>query len=136
MSHFQQFKQGPIYMPPVFLRQLQYETDTWKRLLEFMIGENISLRNRLSEIIKEKTDHATLEALEDFQRNFIKVDELMGLLRNEVVELEKLFRKESFDGGKITIEQKMEQLRNDIMIAERQFRKLNLEFNNYLSLNI
>ena len=125
-------------MPPLILKQLQYETDTWKRLLDFMMEENISLKIRLSEIIKEKIDPDTLEALEDFQSNFIKEDELIGLLRNEVAGLDKLFGTEPFDGGKITreTEKKMDRLRNDIILAERQFGKLNLEFNNFLSINM
>jgi len=95
--------------------------------------ENINLRIWLSEIIKEKIDHTSLKTLEDFQSNFININELTDSLRNEVAELEKLFWKEPFDGGKINVEKKMEQLRNDINSAERQFGKLNLEFNSYLS---
>ncbi len=125
-------------MPPLILIQLQYETDTWKRLLDFMMEENINLKTRLSDIIKEKFNKNALEALDDFQSNFIKEDELISLLRNEVAELDKLFGAEPFDGGKISkeIDSKLERLRNNILIAERQFGKLNLEFNNYLSLNM
>jgi hypothetical protein len=129
---------NPVYMPPLILKQLQYETDTWKRLLDFMMEENINLKIRLSEIIKDKFNKNALEDLEDFQSNFIKEDELISLLRNEVAELDKLFGTAKFDGGKISqeIEVKLERLRNNIIIAERQFGKLNLEFNNYLSLNM
>lgn len=130
--------QNPVYMPPLILKQLQYETDTWKRLLDFMMEENINLKIRLSEIIKERFTQHALEELEDFQSNFIKEDELISLLRNEVAELDKLFGAEPFAGGKISgeIDRKLDRLRNNIIIAERQFGKLNLEFNNYLSFNM
>jgi hypothetical protein len=125
-------------MPPLILKQLQYETDTWKRLLDFMMEENINLKTRLSDIIKEKFNKNALEELDDFQSNFIKEDELISLLRNEVAELDKLFSSEPFHGGEISkeIDNKLERLRNNIIIAERQFGKLNLEFNNYLSQNM
>jgi len=125
-------------MPPLILNQIQYETDTWKRLLDFMMDENSNLKIRLSEILKDKFRLQSLEELEDFQSHFIKEDELIRLLRNEVAELDNLFATTPFVKGKITkeIDTKLEKLRNNIIIAERQFGRLNLEFNNFLSINM
>ena len=125
-------------MPDHKLRQLQYESDTWRRLLGFMIDENIHLKNRISAILKNGFQKDLLEGVEDFQTRFLKEDDLIVLLRNEVAELDKLLEREIFEDGKIIkeIDKRLKRLRNDIISAERQFSKLKLEFNNYLSVNI
>ena len=125
-------------MPEDKLRQLQYESDTWRRLLGFMIDENIHLKNRISAILKNGFQKDLLEGVEDFQTRFLKEDDLIILLRNEVAELDKLLEREIFEDGKIIkeIDKRLKKLRNDIITAERQFSKLKLEFNNYLSENI
>jgi len=125
-------------MPELKLKQLQYESDTWKRLLGFMMDENIHLKNRLSEVLKDKFDKNLLVEIEGFQNNFIKEDELIGLLRNDVAGLDKLLEREIFEDGKIVneIDKRLKNLRNNIVYAEKQFGKLKLEFNNYLSENI
>ena len=125
-------------MPELKLKQLQYESDTWKRLLGFMMDESIHLKNRLSEVLKDKFDKNLLVEIEGFQNNFIKEDELIGLLRNDVAGLDKLLEREIFEDGKIVneIDRRLKNLRNNIVYAEKQFSKLKLEFNNYLSENI
>ena len=125
-------------MPELKLKQLQYESDTWKRLLVFMMDENINLKYRLSQVLKDKFDKNLLEEVENFQSGFIKEDELIGLLRNEVAELDKLLILELFEDGIIIekVNKKIKKLRNNIRNAERQFGKLKSEFNSYLSENI
>jgi hypothetical protein len=59
-------------MPEFKLKQLQYESDTWKRILGFMIDENIHLKHRITEILKNGFDKSQLEGLEQFQNSFIK----------------------------------------------------------------
>jgi hypothetical protein len=129
-------KQGT--MPELKLKQLQYETDTWKRSLAFMMDENIRLKIRLSEILKDKYDATLLEIVEDFQNNFIKEDELIGLLRNDIAELDKLFKMEILEDGWILkeIDIKLKNLRNNIVTAEHQFGKLQADFNSYLLQNL
>jgi hypothetical protein len=125
-------------MPELQLNQLQCESDTWKRLLVFMMDENIHLKNRISEILKNGFDKNLLEELEDFNSKFIKEDALIGLMRNEIAELDKLLAREVFEDGNIKKEigVKLKTIRNNIQIAEIQFTKIKLEFNSYLSGNI
>lgn len=125
-------------MPELKLKQLQYETETWKRLLGFMTDENIHLKNRLSEILKNKFDKNLLEEVEIFQTNFIKEDEQISLLRNEVAELDKWLVREVFEDGSIIrqVENKLKRLRSNLKNAETHFTKLKIDFNNYLSENI
>jgi predicted nucleic acid-binding Zn-ribbon protein len=125
-------------MQELKLKQLQYESDTWKRLLAFLKDENVHLKNRLSAVLKNDFENNSLDDMEGFQTRFIKEDEWLGLLRNEVAEVDTLLVKEIFENGRIIkkVEKKIRKLRNDIQSAERQFRKLKQEFNNYLSENI
>ena len=122
-------------MPQLILKQCEYESDTWKRLLGFMIDENIHLKNRLIEILKSIPDKNLLEEMENFHSRFIKEDDLISLLRNDIAELDRLLIREVFEDGKIFYEiiWKLNELRNNIIIAEMQFGKLKLDFNNYLS---
>jgi len=131
-----QIKDNP--MSELKLKQLQYETETWKRLLGFMTDENIHLKNRLSEILKTNFDHSLLEEVETFHSNFIKEDERISLLKNEVTELDKLLVREIFEDGTIIrkVGSKLKRVRNNIKNAEVQFNRLKLDFNNYLSENI
>lgn len=125
-------------MPAFKLKQLQYESDTWKRILGFMMDENIHLKNRITDILKNGFDKNQLEGVEEFQNSFIKEDELIGLMRNEVAEFDKLMVREIFEDGQIArdVYKKLNQLRHNIAVAERQFSKLKQEFNYYLLSNM
>lgn len=116
------------------LKQLQYEVDTWKRSLAFNMDANIHLKIRLSEISKDKFDATLLEVAEDFQSNFVKEDNLIGLLRNYIAELDELFGMEIPEDGWILkeIDIKFKNLRNNIITPERQLGKLEVDFNSYL----
>jgi hypothetical protein len=120
------------------LKQLQYESDTWKRLLAFMMDETVHLKNRLSEVLKEKFDSTMLNEMENFQNNFIKEDELINLLRNDITEFDKLLTRELFEDGNIKTKmtKKMNDLRQSIVIAESKFGKLKSDFHSFLSENI
>ncbi len=123
------------YMLGLKLRQFQYETDTWKRLIRFIMDENIQMKNRLSEILKNTINTSFLEEVESFQSCFIKEDELIGLLRSDITELDKLLATNIFEdeetGKEVT--RKLNRLRNNIVNVETQFNKLKMEFNCYLS---
>lgn len=125
-------------MPELKLKQLQYESDTWKRLLGFIMEENSYLKNRISEILKDKFNKNLLEELEGFQSRVVKEDGLIVLLRNDVAELDKLLEREIVENGKIIkeIDKTLKRLRNNIIVIEKQFGKLKLEFNSFLLENI
>ncbi len=125
-------------MPELKFKQLQYETETWKRLLGFMMDENVHLKNRISEILKDGFDNNLLVEVESFQNQFVKEDELILLLRNDVAHLDKLLLREAFEDGEIIkeIDRKLKKFRNNISIAEKQFCQLISAFNSFLSENI
>lgn len=125
-------------MPAVKLHQLQHESNTYKRVLSFMMDENIHLKNRLSTILKDRFNNNLLEDVEKFQNRFLKEDELIGLLRNDVSEMEKLFASEVSEEGEVIgeINHRIRKLRNNISHAEKDFLKLKVDFNSYMSENI
>ena len=125
-------------LPELKLIQLQYEINTWKRLLSFMSEENIQLKNRLSEVLKNKFDKNLLEEVEIFYTNIIKEDELFILLRNEINELDNLLVRKVFEEEEVLkiFEKKFRRFSNNIKNSEKQFGKLKMNFNNYLTVNI
>jgi glutaredoxin 2 len=121
-------------MPAIKLKELQYETDSWKSRLTFMKEENILFKNKISEILSNGFDRNLLEDVEEFQNRFIKADEVIGLLRNDIAEIDKLLIREIFEDGKILkeIELKFKRFRNHLIVAQRQFDTLKKEFNSFL----
>lgn len=120
------------------LKQLKHECDTWKRQLCSMMEENVHLKTRLSEILKDGIADNLLEEMEFFQNRFTTEDDAIGLLRNEVAEVHKILVKEMFDDGitKKKVDTKMKGLRNSIAVSERNFTKLKSEFNSYILENV
>ena len=72
-------------MSQIKLKQLQHESDTWKRSLAFMMDENVQLKNRLAEILKPDFDNSLLDDIEIFQTNFLREDEVISLLKTTLL---------------------------------------------------
>lgn len=122
-------------MREIKLKQLKYECDAWKRMLGFLTDENIYLKNRLSDILKANIDKNLLEEIEIFHNRFIREDELIGLLRNDIAKVDDLFLRETLEKGKLAneIEKNLQKIRNNISHAEKQFGSLKKDFAGYLS---
>lgn len=122
-------------MPKKKLQQWQIETQTWKRVVDFFREENIHSKNRLSDILKDGFDRKLLGDLEDFQNKFVKHDEIMGLLRNEIAELDKILLHGNIHDGisPATIERKLDNLRYNLADSESRFCELQLNFNKYIA---
>lgn len=120
------------------LRQLQYEIDTWKRLVGFMTDENNHQKNRLSEFLKNHFEGNQLDELENFQELFIKEDEQIAILKNDVINLEKILVREIFEDGNIIriLVSGLKKIRMKMNKAEKQQAILKNDFSNYLSENI
>jgi hypothetical protein len=125
-------------LPDLKLKQLQYEIDSCKRMLDFMSEENIHMKNRISEILKEKFDTWLLEEVDGFQTRFIRKDNLIALLRNEISEMDKLLLHAMYKEGKPDkkIEIKLKRLHRNIDNTEKQSGKLKSDFHRFLSTNI
>ena len=126
------------YRPELKFRQLRYESNTWKRWLDFIVDENINNKNRISEILRQDFDPNLLDQLENFQDGFIQEDTRVSFLRNELTEFDQLLAREIFEHGQIKkdIIHRLKQIRSHMALANRSFSSLQTVFNNYLLENI
>lgn len=129
---------NPEIISTAKLKQLQFETVSWQRLLDFMTDENIHHKNRLSEILKDRFDKNLLEEVDGFQNWFIRMDDLIALLRHDLAGVQNMqdreFYKEPFLQKKMT--RSLKKLRKNMINAEEQFGKLKTAFNHFLIENI
>ena len=112
--------------------QLKNETYKWIRSLRSITDENIQLKSSLSHIIKNEFNEALLEKAEKFHNHFIKQDQLISLLRNDIVELEALLAKAN-KNNLTEIRSKVIKLRENISNALIEFGKLKEDFTSQLS---
>jgi regulator of replication initiation timing len=126
------------HMPVKKLRQLNRDVDSWKRTIAFMMEENIHLKNRLTEVLRDGFNRDLLEEMEDYQNCFIQQDESIGQLKNILSETDDLLTREIFEDGSIIheIEYKIKKLRSEMNKAEDDFSRLKQRFSNYLAENI
>lgn len=117
------------------LEQYKHEYRTWLRTLEFLQQENIFLKDRLTDIVKNDISTELLDKAEFFQNSFINKDTVIALLRYEIKEQNRALDEGYNNGNGLNakIESKQGQLREDINKMESEFSKLKFEFNNYLS---
>lgn len=128
----------PDHLPELSLKQLRYEINTWKRLLDFTMEENIRFKNRLSEILEYRFNTALLEDVEKFQNRFIQQDEIISLLSNEILETEKLLEGRIYRNGTIipAADKKLKRIRKNMITAEKRFGRTKSMFNHFLAENI
>jgi hypothetical protein len=115
------------------VQQFQTKIDAWKQLLKSRMDENVLLKSRLSDILKNNFDQSLLEEIEEFQTRFIKEDELINSLRRDVNDLDNLLYSKMFEEGKMgkSLEIKMEQLGEDIAHSVISFRILQTSFDDF-----
>jgi hypothetical protein len=122
----------------VKLEQVKFETGSLKRLLTFIVEENIQLKNRISDILKNSFERRMLHQMETFQNRFIMEDELISLLRNDAAQLERQLQQYVTD-DEVTINEinrKLRKLSYNIEAAENHFIKLRTDFNVFLASHI
>lgn len=128
----------PLPSPSFTLKQLLYEAASWRRLLIFLSDENNLLKDRLSEVLKDRGSDMQLADAERFQSSFVQEDELLQVLKMEIAEIERLAR--AFGNKEIShqriIERKLKSFRSNILYFESQFGRLQTVFNDYLRLEL
>ena len=120
-------------IPEKDVRQFQTEIETWKQSLNFRMEENVLLKNRLSDILRNNYEQNSLEEIEEFQTRFIKEDELINSLRRDVNDLDNLLYSKMFEDGKLekSFDTKMEDLGKDIANSITRFRILQSAFGDF-----
>lgn len=119
--------------PEKKMRQFQDVLATWKQLLNARMEENILLKYKISEILKNNFNQNCLEEIEEFQTQFIKEDELINLLRKDVSELDNYILSKALQDGKMekSFDAKIENLRKDIASSTSRFRASKTAFDNF-----
>jgi hypothetical protein len=117
------------------ISQYRYESETWKRYLQFIQQENNFLKTRLSQVLQQDTDIEFLERAEIFQNKFLSEDETVHLLRQDVHEMEDMLTGSFNEHNTVPIDllKKFKKLSRDMETVERQFHKLKTDFNSFVS---
>jgi len=112
------------------LNRLSDEIQSWKQLLSARMEDNILLKNSLSHILKNNFDHNLLDEIEEFQSKFIREDEVIHSLRNDVNVMDNLIQEEMCEGPEITeaIDNKINNLRKSIASSATDFLLLKSAF--------
>jgi hypothetical protein len=115
------------------VRQFQDLFETWKQWLNSRMEENVLLKNKITEILKNNYDHNSLEEIEEFQTHFIVEDELIHSLRRDVNELDNCMRSKLAENGRLerSFYTKVENLRKDITNSITSFRILKAAFDDF-----
>jgi hypothetical protein len=114
------------------MTQFQDVFATWKQLLNARMDENILLKYKISEILKNNFNQNFLEEIEEFQTQFIREDESVNLLRKDVGELENyILSKEFQNGNEQFFNTKIENLRKDIADSASRFCVSKSAFENF-----
>jgi hypothetical protein len=128
-----QIKTSHLETPAVNIRQLKYESDTWKRLLTFVQEENIHLKNHFSEILRDDFDTSNLAQAENFQTSFVRQDECIAELKKMIIAFDKLLNREVFLDGlnskQITAAAK--RIRERIKQMSKTFDRLKSDFSHF-----
>ncbi|MEP6794132.1 MAG: hypothetical protein ABJB16_07390 [Saprospiraceae bacterium] len=118
------------------LKQIQYENETWKKVIYTMMDENVHFKLRLTEVLKPEHEKNFLEKAENFQTCFLELDEKILILRDHLTRLNKLImEKNETDQQMVIIKNSRNDFRTNMNLLENHFNKLREDFNQYLFKN-
>lgn len=119
------------------LRQFQHECNFFRRLTEFIGDETINMRIRATEVLKENFGRKMLESIEYFQDEFLKIDQIVKFVRNDVSELNDSLMNKELTSEKIKqIRLFRDGLCKKAYSMKKRFYELLVKFNNVLLDNI
>ncbi len=120
----------------LLVSQFRSENETWNRTLESLTEEDVNLKMRLSEILKnmDECDDSLLETIENFHNRLLRENETLGFLRSEVTKIEKqLIQNFSINADWLKeIQYRQRILRKDMETAELEFHNLKSDLNNFI----
>src|SRR5690606_2022738 len=109
---------------------IEREHVTWLKTLEGLRQENVFLKNRLAEIIKDSVSKELLEQAEYFHNIFLNKDTVITLLRRDIALLATKISNPAHSF--ILLEQEQGKLRSDILRMEKEFLVVKAAFNKFL----
>jgi len=123
------------YCSTIDVKQLQRESDGWKRTLELLLLENAYLKNKLAEIVNvSSTTLRFLEKAEDYQNRFMQKDEVINLMRQDIHEFDRLLAACGADDKEMlkSVQQKQQRLRKELLMLESTYSQLKAQFRDML----
>jgi hypothetical protein len=98
-----------------------------------MQTENIFMKYRLAQIVKEDLGESVPEEIESFQNQFIMQDKLIDFFRNDLVKYIDQLRKKHNDDltQQKDLLKKQRRFRKEIEIAELKFSKMRMDYNSF-----
>ena len=97
----------------------------------------VYLKNCLAENLKNGIDKDALDSFEDFQSRFVKEDERIALIRNEIAEIAKYHSENAgpYVATQTETHKKLNNLRCNIHDIQMEFGNLKTAFYSYLTKN-
>lgn len=113
----------------------QYESDTWKRQLDFMSAELLLFQRRIYLAMKAASTEQILRRLESYLERFMRQEQLIKLLRDGIARLEQTRVLPSPSDPTIAqkLDVQLQNLRTDMDRAEILFGRLKQQFNQFLT---
>lgn len=111
----------------------QIELKSWLRKIDILQQENVMLKNKVADVMKNDMDRVAVEKVENYLANFLEKDAILALLRRDIAEEMKKAGYYQNEEESDTNEKKQASLRKDIAQMEFEFYKLKGDFTNYIS---
>jgi hypothetical protein len=120
------------------IQQFKRESESWKRLLDFLQTENIYCKTGIAEMGSFTMSKELLAAAENFQNLFMSKDEIIALTKKDVIAFQNLLASK-VNSGKEDIRdivQIRKKLQKEIEIIEQKCNQLRNDFNHYFAENL
>ena len=134
--HSEPAKDRLIPKANLLVSQFLSENETWKRTLESLTEEDLNLKKRLSEILKnmDQCDDKLLESIEGFHNRLLKINETIAFLYQEVNKSEKQLLLELNIDTEFHSERRhlQKKIRKDMETIEFEFHTLKSDLNNFI----
>lgn len=105
---------------------------SWQKKLEHLQLENVQLKIRVADVIKNDVNNISLEHMESFLNRLIDKDAVFAFLRSDLAEQLKAIRGEIRPDNKLTIDKRQMKLRQDVCRMEQEFGKVARDFDSYV----
>ena len=116
-------------MQDLFTKQLIFEIEFWKRILDAMENEIVFMKGRMSQILKEYPDNSLLNAIEQYLNSLLVQDKLIQIFRNDLEKQSVQLKKMDKDTKQLKDKLKQhKKFRKEIETTRLQFEKMSAEF--------
>ena len=123
-------------MPAFKNDRFLYEIDSWKRILLYLMEENLLMKEQLIVVLNSSITKKSLDVVEYYQSALINEDKVTSLFRKDVeIQQKKILLNMSGDSveNSKSILNQQKKLRKEIELIERYFNKLKFEFNKFIA---